>query len=137
MPDPEFDDFDLGGGKLLDATTVKIDEVIGSDKLKFAYEYDFGDGWSHIIEIEQFLPKDQKMTYPVCTDGKLNCPPEDCGGVGGFYDLLEILGDKKNPDREDALEWLGGEYNPDHFDMKQVNSDLKNIEQFMKEDLEE
>ncbi len=137
IPNEELDDFDLGGGKLLDAGTEKIENIINSKKIKFGYEYDFGDGWSHLIEVEKFLPKDDKISYPICLDGKLNCPPEDCGGVHGFYDLLEILGDEENPDREDALEWIGGNYNPDQFDMKMVNADLKSLDQFMKDDQEE
>ncbi|MCC7318244.1 MAG: hypothetical protein IT219_06890 [Bacteroidales bacterium] len=41
------------------------------------------------------------------------CPPEDCGGVPGYYRLLEVMADPKHPDYADMLDWLGGvPYNP-------------------------
>ena len=49
-------------------------------KERFLYQYDFGDNWEHNIRIEKKLPADLKLSYPMCTDGKRRCPPEDCGG---------------------------------------------------------
>jgi hypothetical protein len=51
----------------------------------------------------------------------MNCPPEDCGGVSGFYNLLEIIGNKKHPEHEEMLEWLGDDYDPEYFDKDEIN----------------
>jgi hypothetical protein len=56
---------------------------------RFIYEYDMGDGWLHDIVLEQVLPDDPRKTYPVCTAGAGDCPPEDCGGPGGYQDLID------------------------------------------------
>lgn len=38
-------------------------------------------------------------------------PPEDCGGIPGFYSQLEILRDPKHPDHEDVKDWFP-DYDP-------------------------
>ena len=111
--------------ELEDGSILTLGSVITNTKETFEYEYDFGDGWNHKILVEKFLPRDSSKKYPVCIDGKLNCPPEDCAGVGGFYRLLAILKDKKHPEHKEMLEWLGGSYDPEHFDKDQVNLELE------------
>ena len=46
----------------------------------FRYDYDFGDDWKHVIEIEKTLPAEEGVHYPRCVKGERACPPEDCGG---------------------------------------------------------
>ena len=55
---------------------------------RFLYEYDMGDCWQHDIRLERVLPLDPRTTYPVCTDGGGDCPPEDCGGPWGYRAFL-------------------------------------------------
>ncbi|MBW6484102.1 MAG: plasmid pRiA4b ORF-3 family protein [Vicingaceae bacterium] len=86
--------------------------------------YDFGDSWKHLIKVENFLQKEKNVKYPICIDGELNCPPEDCGGVWGFYELLETIKNKKHPEHEEMLEWLGGQYDEEYFDKELVNKRL-------------
>lgn len=116
------------GGKLIDATKKSLGSIISDPKGKFEYAYDFGDNWEHLIKVEKFLPKDENVKYPICIDGELNCPPEDCGGVWGFYDLLETIKNKKHPEHKDMLEWLGGKYDPEYFDKELVNKELFELE---------
>lgn len=33
------------------------------------------------------------------------CPPEDCGGIYGYYDLLEILEDPKHREHAERKDW--------------------------------
>jgi hypothetical protein len=80
---------------------------------KFTYEYDFGEGWQHSIEVEKLLNEIEFEASDMFVEGKGACPPEDCGGPGGFASILESL---KNPssDREDMAEWLG-DYDPEQL----------------------
>ena len=69
---------------------------------------------------EERLPVDPNTAYPVCTDGQLACPPEDCGGIPGFYDLVEVLSDPNHERHEEMLDWIG-EFDPQAFSVESVN----------------
>ena len=65
-------------------------------KDKFVYIYDFCDHWLHEIQVMKiFEPK--KTFYPKCIKGAMNRPPEDCGGIHGFENFKEIMGNRKHP----------------------------------------
>jgi hypothetical protein len=87
------------------------------------YEYDFGDGWEHELTLEAILPRQAGQKYPVCVDGARACPPEDCGGVYGYENLLTVIQDPTHEEHESMLEWLGGRFDPDRFDPKRVKFD--------------
>ena len=53
---------------------------------RFPYLYDMGDYWEHEVRIENFLDRNPKKTYPVCTGGSGACPPKDCGGSAGYLE---------------------------------------------------
>ena len=93
---------------------------------KIIYEYDFGDGWEHNVILETILPFDEKLEYPVCTAGKMNCPPEDYGGIWGYYNMLKILKNPGDEEYETYSEWLGEEFDPERFDQDEVNRMLQN-----------
>ena len=84
------------------------------------YEYDFGDGWEHSILLEEILPRPRGRRYPRCIAGERACPPEDCGGVAGYENLLAALRDPKHEGRKELLAWVGESYDPETFDPRQV-----------------
>lgn len=126
-PEEDFGD----NSKVIDAKKITLEEALSSEIETFSYEYDFGDSWRHEITVEKIIPLDNKIDYPICLDGKMNCPPEDCGGVPGYYHLLEILADKNNPERNEMIEWLGEVYNPTYFNLEQINYNLEFVSQNM------
>jgi hypothetical protein len=93
------------------------------------YEYDFGDGWRHEVLLEGILLKTKGAKYPKCIDGERACPPEDCGGIPGYYRLIEILQDPKHDEYEGYVGWLKGHaknyypYEPDKFSPDHVRFD--------------
>ena len=122
QPDP--DDRLMGMLEEEDERTVQLYSVLGRVGAKAIYTYDFGDGWEHGVVLEKRLPADPNMTYPTCTGGQRACPPEDCGGIGGFYDLLEAISDPKHDRHEEMREWLGDDFNPEAFSVDDVNRRL-------------
>ena len=87
------------------------------------YSYDFGDGWRHVIAFEAFLQPEKNVQYPCCLSGERKCPPEDCGGPGGYWFFLEAIRDVDHEEHERYLTWYGGEFDPDEFDPAQVQFD--------------
>jgi len=106
---------------------AKLCELAPSVKSKFIYEYDFGDGWDHNIEVVKVGQPAEGINYPVCIDGKLACPPDDCGGIWGYYDKLEVLKNPKHEDYKDTLEWMGKNFDPERFDLDGVNGQLAEL----------
>lgn len=125
MPMDEFfaDDFDE-----LDEQAYTLREVLLKEKARLTYDYDFGDGWKHVVTVEKIIPADPAVTYPMCSAGARACPPEDCGGMFGFYDMIQALGDPKHPSHEDMTEWLDGEgFDEKHFDLDEINGRLDSL----------
>jgi hypothetical protein len=96
-------------------------------KVRFTYEYDFGDSWQHEIVLEKTLEPEPKVKYPRCIEGERACPPEDCGGVWGYAEFLEAIADPKHESHEDMLEWIGGKFDPEKFDLDAVNRELRRL----------
>jgi len=102
------------------------------------YVYDLGDNWMHLIELENILPAEKGMAYPVCIGGKRNAPPDDCGGTHGYDEMLEVLSDPSDEEYEATKEWIdsvtGGTFDPEHFNPKEVK--FMNPKQRYKESFE-
>ena len=86
---------------------------------RFVYLYDFGDGWTHDVEV--LGPGGDGVG---CLDGQGACPPEDCGGVGGYAELLAALADPRHPEQEAMREWVGDRLRP--FDQESVDRRVRN-----------
>ena len=116
---PSDEDVDYGW-EVLAEWNQKIAHYFSLDNSKADYVYDFGDGWEHSIKLEKILPRETGVAYPRCIDGRGACPPEDCGGIGGYAEFLEAIGDPANELHEDMLDWVGGSFDPDDFDPNDV-----------------
>ena len=93
-----------------------------------AYSYDFGDGWEHQIRVERIIEGDQGYPgWPICIDGARACPPEDCGGIGGYENFLEAIANPRHKQHRELLQWVGGSFDPEAFDIDAVNKMLKTI----------
>jgi hypothetical protein len=87
------------------------------------YDYDFGDGWEHELTLEAILLGQPGKKYPLCLGGARACPPEDCGGVGGYEDLLTVIQSPSHEEYASTLQWLGGRFDPEKFDPTRVKFD--------------
>ena len=120
---PELDE-----ERALDASSVTLGELkLGVKGRRFEYVYDFGDHWLHEIAVLDAGPAEPGATYPLCVAGERAAPPEDCGGMGGYEQLIEILFDPQHPEHEEMLDWLGRELDPEHFDLDGANERLRQV----------
>jgi len=87
------------------------------------YEYDFGDGWEHDLTLEAVGIRHAKTKYPRCLAGARACPPEDCGGPGGYEQLLRTIANRRHPEYASTVTWLGGPFDPEAFDPQRVRFD--------------
>ena len=107
---------------------VRLDEVIGETGHRLFYEYDFGDSWDHTITLEKVLP----LGPAGCLAGRRACPPEDCGGIWGYEEMLIVLagGEQGNgpfETPEDVREWLPLGWTPDAFDRAEADQAVRTI----------
>jgi hypothetical protein len=105
----------------VDYKGIRLNEVLRFVKNSIVYEYDFGDSWCHEILLEKFLVPDESFKYPVCLSGKMNCPPEDVGGIWEYIDMLKVLRNPNNEEYEGYMMWLDDDFDPKEFDVNKVN----------------
>jgi len=118
-PDPMEKAF--GGSRTASERTARLWNVLGRAGIKAVYTYDFGDSWDHRIVVEKRLALEPGRAYPACLAGERHAPPEDCGGIPGFYNLLEAIRDPEHEEHEELLDWVGGGFDPDAFSVEEVN----------------
>jgi len=120
---PQYDDYPE---EELDERDVSVLQAIG-DQCRFSYEYDFGDSWDHTIVVEDTVRVPVGLKHAVCLDGSNACPPEDCGGPGGYAHLRAVLVDPTHNEHDELLEWIGDSFDPTEFDLAAVNVDLQRL----------
>ena len=120
-PDPE--DISMGM-QVENERNIRLSSVLRRPGAKLVYTYDFGDNWEHSIVLEKLLPLLPDMTCPICIDGSLACPPDDCGGIPGFYELLDALADPNHEQHQEMRDWIGGDFDPQAFSVDSVNRRL-------------
>ncbi|MFE7421733.1 plasmid pRiA4b ORF-3 family protein [Rhodococcus sp. NPDC057529] len=109
---------------------VRLDQVLTGTGDRLWYQYDFGDGWDHVLAVEAVL--DQPPAEVRCTGGRMACPPEDCGGIGGYTELAAWVRGGCDPgsvpapfeDAGHARDWLPLDWHPDLFDVDEANTAL-------------
>lgn len=106
-----------------DETTIFLKDLPLQQGDIFSYLYDFGDSWEHLIKLDEITT--EKLELPICIEGERACPPEDCGGILGYSDMLEILSKPSNPEYESWIEWLPENFNPTKLPKSSINSELK------------
>jgi len=121
--DPDTDEF----GESLNENSARLNRLGLAPRSRFRYQYDFGDDWQHEILVEQVLPPERGVFYPRCIAGRRACPPEDCGGIWGYYDhFLPAIRDPSHPEYDEMREWIGREFDPNAFDLEATNARVQN-----------
>ncbi|MCK5847905.1 MAG: plasmid pRiA4b ORF-3 family protein [Caldisericia bacterium] len=104
---------------------LKIDKYLEKYKA-IQYVYDFGDYWQFTITLEDIV-YDYYFGFPTLLDGENCAPPEDVGGIVGFYEFLEAYNDVNNPDHDDLKTW-GNSIGFKDYDPKFINRILRMIQ---------
>lgn len=114
--------------EVCDTEDYSVSMIFKEKGKRVRFEYDFGDGWEHDIwlkKIREYGP-DEAPCIKILK-GVGTCPPEDCGGIWGYENILEIWGKKrKTTEERELLEWSGIEkdFDPEYFDIERVRECL-------------
>jgi hypothetical protein len=114
-----FEEFDSDSQ---DSNLTTISSLLAPNRrrLRFTYVYDFGDEWTHEILFEGCVAREPRVKYPRCVEGERACPPEDIGGIWGYYDLL----DRSDDDDPEDGPWYGP-FDADKFDPKKASQQMR------------
>jgi hypothetical protein len=115
-----YDDNPLGDDNVVAEWDLPIAAFFTLLNREGIYEYDFGDNWKHSLLLEKIFPLEKGKKLPACTGGRRACPPEDCGGVWGYYNLLAILSDPQHEEYSEMSEWVGSSWDADAFNPNSV-----------------
>ena len=80
------------------------------------YIYDFGDEWLHTVRLEAVGDADPDVTYPRLLAAEGRCPPEDCGGAGGYAHYLDAISNPDHEDHQEMIDWGGPGFDPKSVD---------------------
>jgi hypothetical protein len=123
-----IEDMGLGEEPDRDEEKAMLMQVAPHERVQFGYEYDFGDSWEHEITVEKILPNETAAAMTAfCLDGARACPPEDCGGIWGYAELLKTLKNPKHPEHKTMKEWLGRPFDAKAFDVAKTNLWLRKL----------
>lgn len=125
VPSPDWD------VEMKDERRFRLEQVAKEQGEAFVYEYDLGDSWRHQVLVEAIQFETGPAGETACLVGERACPPEDSGGVHGYYEKLECVRDKRHPEHREMKQWLegvtGGPFDPEAFDLESVNAALKRL----------
>jgi hypothetical protein len=128
-----LDDLKFGNPVKRDELNIEDDRDVTLADLNLAnrdrmvYEYHIGEGWKVDIRVEKSSPAGKGARYPACVGGERAGPPEDCGGIEAFHDMLACLKEPGSDLGREWLGWLGPEYDPAACDVGKVNKGLRKL----------
>ena len=114
----------------LPETEFVLGQVLTRASGPLFYEYDFGDGWIHRLELTGSLPAPADVPRARLVDGARRAPLEDSGGIGGYLDLLDVLADPGHEEHSNLQAWVAWTvgpwqgFDPAQLDIVAVNNEL-------------
>ena len=128
-----LDDQRFGNPLKRDEMTIEDDRDVTLTDLdlehrgRISYGYHFGDGWQIDLKIEKVGDVEKGVHYPMCIGGERAGPPEDCGGIEAFHDMLACIQEPHTELGREWIEWLGPDYNAEECSLGKINKALKKL----------
>lgn len=118
----------MSNHKALDISKTKLKGFLEKPKDNITYEYDFGDSWEHKVEVQKVFDEIDLPQLPFCIKGANACPIEDCGGVWGYAEIIDVWKNPKHPSYDEMNEWYDFEnFEPFNFDIDDLNDNFKDF----------
>ena len=134
------DAVNIGSNEILkDKTLLKPEDAVIGDLLKkegdkCVYNYDLGDNFFHVLELETIVPGDESDGKVIIMGGELRCPNEDGDGSANYQtEILDHLLKKRENLKDDTVcrkfAWdcfkrrgalnVNGSFRPEEFDIEE------------------
>jgi len=110
-----------------DDRDVTLGDLNLANRDKMTYQYHIGETWQVEVRVEKATAAGKGVQYPLCVAGERAGPPEDCGGLEAYHDMLACLKDPASDLGHEWLNWLGPEYDPNVCDVDKVNRALRKL----------
>jgi hypothetical protein len=110
-----------------DDRDVTLADIDLATREHFGYVYHFGESWQVDLKVEKLSVRAKGVHYPVCLIGERAGPPEDCGGLEAFHDMLACLKEPQSDLGREWREWLGPDYDPSVCDIGKINAALRKL----------
>jgi len=123
-PDPEWDD---AARPSLSPDDARLGELLTREGETLRYSYDFGDNWRIGVAVEAIGEPEPGARFPRCVAGERAGPPEDCGGLPGYEELLKARKNPKTRRAKELLAWAGPGWDPDALDLTAINKALSGL----------
>jgi hypothetical protein len=109
-----------------DANRVRMRDVLNPQKTIIDYSYGLGGRWAHQLTVTDIRTGQPDLFYPRYLGGECNAPPELCGGISGFYEMLEAIANPNHQDHVQFKQWFD-EYDPRIVDELPIKYALSRI----------
>lgn len=110
-----------------DDRDVRLCDLDLLNRQRITYGYHYGEGWQVEIVIEQVLEPTKGQPYPSVLAGERAGPPEDCGGVEAYHDMLACIAEPHTELGREWLDWLGPDYDSERCNLEAMNKALKKL----------
>lgn len=105
-------------GETIDASLIRVRDLLTGKGWSISYLYDFGDCWEHVVKATGVREDGPFQSRVELLEGAGACPPEDCGGAYGYAELVRAINDSKHPEHEGMVDFFGIEkLDPHDFDI--------------------
>ena len=125
-----FDYYEPQEEKFVDAIQTTVSRVITNPGDVMTFSYDYGDGWTISIVLEEITRKSElpAKELPRVLEGEGYGIIEDCGGPYELEELAAEFKKKKGPRYRELREWMGiDSLNLSAFDIDDMNFRLKKV----------
>lgn len=107
-----------------ESSEFALNELLKRKGSKITWEYDFGDSWMHTVRLTEKIKRKGKSKIKA-TKAANACPPDDCGGVWGYENMLDAIKDENHPDYEIWEDWIDEDFDPHAVSLADINARLK------------
>jgi hypothetical protein len=112
---------------------TRLSQVLATVGDRLDYLYDFGDSWEHVLTLEETAEAVPGGPRARVVDGERAAPPEDCGGVPGYEDLVTALADPERPGHSDLVEWYEEVYGGRPGDFDPAGVDIETLDRAVRQ----